>query len=229
MDISALLAEADSLLAVHVENPKLEAGDTSQAASTPKVKTIRAKVSKVPAPATLAAAQAAGVVPAASMGVLLDLQNPDDAAEYLRLEKLVGFRQSISPVTGAPLCNAKRQPVIYRNPAEVMNDQRVLMQCCGFDPRELGASLSAANRRARLTLDASLGGDGVKLRPSNTIAGFVAGMPAPAVRLLADMKAKQKTLIDAASKLNDAGNVTLANKLLAQAQVIGTNIESFES
>jgi hypothetical protein len=205
MDFSSLLSDATGTVSSLVEDPKLD--DTSRT-----VKAVKApKVERV------AGAASAKVIPHETVGVVLDLNETNDAVEFLRLASMVGVRQAIDPVTGAPAVNLKRKPVTFKNPHEVRHDTILLLQCCGFKVDDLGTALAAATRRARLTLDPNPG-EGKAPRLSPTVAGYVAGMPAPARRLVADMKAKQRVLLDAASKADKEGNVTLANKLLAQAR-----------
>jgi hypothetical protein len=222
MDLSSILDAATETVSSLVENPKLEDGDTSQ--GSPKVKVQRVKAPKVE---RVINASVAKVIPPAPVGVVMDLTDANDAAEFIKLSTMVGVRQAIDPMTGAPAVNLKRKPITFKNPNEVRHDTILLLQCCGFKVDDLGTALSSAVRRARLTLDPHPGA-GKAPRLSPTIAGYVAGMPEPERRLVADMKAKQRVLIDAAGKADKAGNKSLADKLLAQARKLDDTINAHD-
>ncbi len=88
-----------------------------------------------------------------------------------------------------------------------------------------GTQLETARRKATaLTKDGWA--EDKPIRTAPTVGGYVAGAPDPSARLLQDLRAKQRAIIDAACKLEKAGKKADADKLLAASRKFDEQIQA---
>ena len=147
------------------------------------------------------------------------------ATIFLLSIKRAGFRPSINPETKTIQIGANGAPVFLRDASKVREDEiNAVATFMGYDRRQLhGVQLEAARRRALLLVKPYLGGDGKVKRTAPSVAGYVAGNGAEQAqdRLLGDLNAKLRVLVDLKCKTADKADLaTLDNMIFGLHQQI---------
>lgn len=204
MDLSTLLSDTDSLLATMIKG-----GENIE---SPKVTVQPAKPAKEkPAKAAKAASKVATVEPTIEKSI--DLGTVIGATAFTARLRECGLRPVMGD-NGAIKLNDRGVPILVRQSREVRNDQIALLKECGIDPRDFGSALASAERRATMTLRPSVGEDR-KARTAPTVAGFVAGVCDPSQRLLSDLRAKLRAMVDLKCKTTDASALVKIDAAIA--------------
>lgn len=130
-----------------------------------------------------------------------------DAIGFIQAIKLAGWRPRMKD-DGKPLTRADGSPIL--GPTTEINkraDEHIAIQrFIGWDKKELhGTQLSNAQRKARLALDPSLGGNGVPKRHDPTIAGYVAGSCDAVAKRVAHLEAEERKIVGEIAYLQTPG------------------------
>jgi len=159
--------------------------------ATPDPETIKAKLAllKPPKPAkhvkvkggkVVKEAAPGGVAPSATDGIVIGSL---DAGGFIAAIRQAG---NVAKV----LANGETLMVASGEKARIVTDQRAALAAyVGLTAEPLGVQISNATRRAQYALRPTVGSDRRTADPS--LSGFVAGMPAPLARQIADLAARE--------------------------------------